>query len=377
MNSSIEFPRYQADEPAEPAKRRRLLSPLNLAIAAGLIALMLNSAFGLLVWEDHWVDAAQTRWLRFTTLFRTDQIAVITNGQRFASHREIYPWSISFSSAGLSSAGKAVAYGGRLRFGLPDLQSAFPPLPPGHPALQLRAVETLRYRAKIHIGAKEWSAAAADYAQIVALEEPPSPQEHQLAQWKRGFYRSDNPFAFRADHEDLDRLIRLRLMAGDQAGYRKDCAELLRRVGHAVDPTTANNTAWVFALAPRATDDYTQVLKLSQFSVRLQYEYIFLNTLGVLLCRAGKYQEAIQTIEKGQALHQGTDPSDWLALAISHQHLGRRAQAQQFIARACREFEAASKQSQQPDAKQLWVAPLELELFSREARALRDSPDYR
>jgi Tfp pilus assembly protein PilF len=59
-----------------------------------------------------------------------------------------------------------------------------------------------------------------------------------------------------------------------------------------------------------------------------------LNTLGAVLCRAGRYQEARQRLDEciGAALNDVT-AADWLFLALVHLGLDDPAQARQCLAK--------------------------------------------
>jgi Tfp pilus assembly protein PilF len=62
-----------------------------------------------------------------------------------------------------------------------------------------------------------------------------------------------------------------------------------------------------------------------------------LNTMGVLLYRAGRYDEAIAMLERSGAAHRGQfDGFDLFFLAMAHRRLGRRDQARNDFDRAVR-----------------------------------------
>jgi len=59
-----------------------------------------------------------------------------------------------------------------------------------------------------------------------------------------------------------------------------------------------------------------------------------LNTLGVALVRAGRWQEAVEALESSMQRRDGGDASDWLFLAMAHARLGEREKAGPYIERA-------------------------------------------
>jgi tetratricopeptide (TPR) repeat protein len=90
-----------------------------------------------------------------------------------------------------------------------------------------------------------------------------------------------------------------------------------------------NNRAWELATCPDARRDLSRALELSQRAAELAPgQAMFLNTLGVALYRAGRYAEAIPTLEKSLAAGLGrSDGFDLFFLAMAHHRLGHREQA--------------------------------------------------
>lgn len=57
-------------------------------------------------------------------------------------------------------------------------------------------------------------------------------------------------------------------------------------------------------------------------------------TLGVALYRSGDWKGAAEALEKGAALRQGGDSSDWFFLAMAHWQLRDREKARKFYDKA-------------------------------------------
>jgi serine/threonine protein kinase/WD40 repeat protein/Flp pilus assembly protein TadD len=93
-----------------------------------------------------------------------------------------------------------------------------------------------------------------------------------------------------------------------------------------------NNRAWELATGPESQRDLGRALVLSRRAADLYpRQAMFLNTLGVVHYRAGRYAEAIAILEQSLAAGRGQSAGFYLFfLAIAHHRLGHRDQA-----RAC------------------------------------------
>jgi tetratricopeptide (TPR) repeat protein len=129
------------------------------------------------------------------------------------------------------------------------------------------------------------------------------------------------------------------LQAGDTAGYRRLCTGLLRAAAQAgLSPLSANTIAWTCTLGPGAVEDYGPAVTLAEQAVaaaRGEARHLFLNTLGAVLYRAGRYQEALERLNEAVAAKEGTGVvQDWLFLAMVHHQLRKPGEAKKWLARA-------------------------------------------
>jgi tetratricopeptide (TPR) repeat protein len=128
----------------------------------------------------------------------------------------------------------------------------------------------------------------------------------------------------------------------DRPGYRRLCAELLERFG---SPTDARKTDAVVSLAvllPDAVKDFNEVIRLARVAVNSKPDHAgYLESLGAALYRAGKYQEASQYLDRAVVRH-GKGGGVWtqVFLALVHHRLGHPAEANTWLARAVKQFEA-------------------------------------
>jgi hypothetical protein len=103
-----------------------------------------------------------------------------------------------------------------------------------------------------------------------------------------------------------------------------------------------NNQAWLLVTGPAGQRDPAKALNLIQEGVRLQpNNATFLNTLGVVQYRNGKYKEAAGTLEKSLAAGKGqSDAFDLFFLAMCHAKLGDAARAKGCFDQAVKWVEA-------------------------------------
>jgi WD40 repeat protein/tetratricopeptide (TPR) repeat protein len=153
------------------------------------------------------------------------------------------------------------------------------------------------------------------------------------------------------------------LKTGNPSEYRRVCSFALKGAEAAPLPALINSAAWVCALGPDALSDYRQPLSLAEGALSRSApgdRPAVLNTLGALLYRAGRWQEAVARLREGVQAHQGQGSvQDWIFLAMSYHQLGETTLAHQFLARA----------KEGKSGQHAWEA-LERELLLREAESL-------
>jgi WD40 repeat protein/serine/threonine protein kinase/tetratricopeptide (TPR) repeat protein len=126
------------------------------------------------------------------------------------------------------------------------------------------------------------------------------------------------------------------IRAGNQARYRQACkAALAAASADSALLEQANQAAWLCALAPGAVDNYTAAIKLAETAVAGAPPEIragYLNTLGAVLYRAGRYREAIDRLREGMKLsHSGPSGEDWVFLGLAHLSLGETDEAKRCL----------------------------------------------
>jgi tetratricopeptide (TPR) repeat protein/predicted Ser/Thr protein kinase len=208
-----------------------------------------------------------------------------------------------------------------------------------------------RGRCHLELGRRE--KAAADYARALELE---------------------------TREEDLEgiayRLAWLRVRRGDQAGYRRLCADLLKRFRHTRSPRSAYLLARICGLAPGGAADPSAPVELAKQSLlSFPREGWHLHALGLAHYRAGQFDEAIRRLR--ESLER--DPNwpaqavNWLVLAMAHHRLGRAEEARRWLDRAIAWIDAHAQPAGKDAGALLPLDPhdeMACRLLRREAEAL-------
>jgi tetratricopeptide (TPR) repeat protein len=162
--------------------------------------------------------------------------------------------------------------------------------------------------------------------------------------------------------------------AGDIAGHRKACADLLQKFGQTDDPQIANSVAWCCVRVVGAVRDPLPPLKLAEKAVAAHSNSsACLNTLGAALYRAGRFADSIEKLKQAVNAQGGEGgASDWLFLAMAHHRLGHADEAKKWLSKAVQWFDPVTLDGpKKPAVAALsWEQRLELKLLRAEAEAL-------
>jgi hypothetical protein len=155
---------------------------------------------------------------------------------------------------------------------------------------------------------------------------------------------------------------------GDDTAYREACRQLVERydLAHA-SPQAANAIAWSCALGPGGIGDYDPLVRLSERATASWPATNRLNTLGAILYRAGRVEEAVRQLDRSVAAHgAGGTPYDALFLAMAHHRLGHHQEARDWLRRGTAPAPVAMMK---PDVSgdSAWIPRLELDILRREA----------
>jgi tRNA A-37 threonylcarbamoyl transferase component Bud32 len=163
-----------------------------------------------------------------------------------------------------------------------------------------------------------------------------------------------------------DALVCLR--RGDQVGYRSICQERLKAAGPNPTVDDANSIAWICALGPEGTDDFSLPIHLAETAAakaQPSARHNILNTAGAVLYRAGLCQQAIDRLNGGINANAGQGVVlDWVFLAMANRRLGRAAEAKTWL-----DMARAGQPPAAADPNRLWP-DVEEDVLRREAEAL-------
>jgi hypothetical protein len=129
------------------------------------------------------------------------------------------------------------------------------------------------------------------------------------------------------------------LKCEDRETYREICESMLDRLE--MNPLTLppiNLVAWMCALGPDGIADPRRTVVLADFLLahlpdEPTVRHAYLNTIGGVLLRAGRYADAVQRLNEGIVTtdDKGTK-QDWLLMALASHHLGLPAEARRCLA---------------------------------------------
>jgi tetratricopeptide (TPR) repeat protein len=138
----------------------------------------------------------------------------------------------------------------------------------------------------------------------------------------------------------------VRLQCDDPAGYRKDCADMRRQFGPSAKPDDVNWTVWTCIQLADGVDDWTKLVEWGEKALAADPDNdIRLTTLGAVLYRAGRFDEAVRRLTEAEAAFKKAKVRvsmiayAWLFRAMAEERLGHAEQAREWLARAVREIE--------------------------------------
>jgi tetratricopeptide (TPR) repeat protein len=151
---------------------------------------------------------------------------------------------------------------------------------------------------------------------------------------------------------------------------------MLERFGQTASAEAAYWTAWTCVPCADAVADWAKPLQLAEKAHAgdgKSFEKI--HSLGAVLYRAGRFKEAAKRLTEAEAAFQHTPSTrstivyNWLFQAMTHQRLGRSAEAASWLEKAVRAIDEPAPESAQDPAAN-WNRRLTLQLLRREAEEL-------
>jgi tetratricopeptide (TPR) repeat protein len=160
------------------------------------------------------------------------------------------------------------------------------------------------------------------------------------------------------------RFAELALVSSGPAEYRSACGKMVKQFGAAKRADVANSTAWVCALVPDALPDMNLAVGLARLAVKAEPTNANArNTLGAVLYRTGKHDEAVTELTAAIKLStKGGTWADHLFLAMAQHKLGKTDEAMKLL--------AAAEKLLDSDSAWFWSDKLERQLLRDEATKL-------
>jgi tetratricopeptide (TPR) repeat protein len=150
--------------------------------------------------------------------------------------------------------------------------------------------------------------------------------------------------------------------------------QILQRFSPMEEPGKASEVASLSALLPDAVTDRSLPVRLAEKAVAAEPgNPDFLDSLGAVLYRAGRAQEAARRLRASAAHPERQAPEAWLFLAMAYQSLGRRDEARRWRDRAARWIDGAARAplpGSGAGEPLSWDRRLGLQLLRREAEAM-------
>jgi WD40 repeat protein/tRNA A-37 threonylcarbamoyl transferase component Bud32 len=236
-------------------------------------------------------------------------------------------------------------------------------------------------RAEAHAALAHWPEAARFFARAAEVR---AAERHQNRKWimnngVKTFISITGP-DMEEDRAELQlwyKCALIQLYRGEKEDYRRICAKAVEKFGKVGDlrsgtrdPVTANELAWICALGADAVPDLAPVVRLSQDAVKQSPNGSFIHTLGYVLYRAGRYEEAQKELLRAQQAMQRGEffTSSWFAVPMVLYRLGKADEARKLLAQLMKAIN--------PDQLSSWTDRLAILVLRREAEdLLKEPPD--
>jgi tetratricopeptide (TPR) repeat protein len=169
----------------------------------------------------------------------------------------------------------------------------------------------------------------------------------------------------------------LLLLTGNEQGYQQFCADLVTRDEDLNEGHTAFVTALTCSLGPASEVPPEQLVEWANRALQEGQDLWLLHALGFAHYRAGQFQQAIETLEKSNAVEwSGPEKAlNDLVLAMANYSDGRQEEAWQWLQKATATIDAAQPTDANEPANVLVGAWIAMKLLRREAERLLEPND--
>jgi tetratricopeptide (TPR) repeat protein len=161
-----------------------------------------------------------------------------------------------------------------------------------------------------------------------------------MSRWEEAdaaYSRFDEPLA--ADDETWFELACVKLLAGNDAGYRKLLETLRERAGEQPEPFAAFILARIHGIAPQQKEIADQAVLWGEEAVAQQPTPWFVHALTLARIRAGQSEKAIKTLTQQLKDKTWSPFQNKIALALAYRNAGEDQLAQEWLS-ASRQWQA-------------------------------------
>lgn len=166
-------------------------------------------------------------------------------------------------------------------------------------------------RGRLYASAREWDKAAADYAQ--AMDRIPARSGRAIVSLELGA---------------------VRLLAGDESGYRALCTAIRQEPYDVSDPFIAHALSRLYTLIPSGESESAEAVRMAEGVVAQGSRVAwYLYSLALAHYRAGGDAEAVRWSEQSLAVHPAWmgRGQNYVVLAMACRRLGRESEAQEWL----------------------------------------------
>jgi tetratricopeptide (TPR) repeat protein len=246
--------------------------------------------------------------------------------------------------------------------------------------------EAYDHRGAIHLARRDWDKAIADYTEAIRL----GPLYDAAYTQRAGAYvlkgeyvkaLADLAEAVRREPDNANTRYSHALVvlsSDDLADYREVCSETLRHFSKTEDTGAGHWVAWACVLGPDAVDDFSAPIALAEKAVESEPKRVsYMNTLGAILFRAGRLEEAIQRLAEANKLLEDPDSSamsspayTWYFLAMAHQANKQAEVAKKWLDKATEWTDKVVREDEEGTNPLSWNRRLTLKLLREEAETM-------
>jgi WD40 repeat protein/Tfp pilus assembly protein PilF len=288
------------------------------------------------------------------------------------SQRTRQPFALAFHCSRLLEAGNEYFTDSELEQAEADLTLALKSTP--------RPRDALLSRGAVRARLGRWAEASDDYSQALELSDQGAAAwrlrgqaRAELGQWDKAVVDLTQAVE-RAPTGRRERsyLAVAHLGRGDLPAYRLACVSAYERLHQSDTPNDWNSLSWICSLTGDAAVEPARLVQLMDRAVAAEPKtYAFLNTRGVALYRAGRYEDAVRQLTDAVALHgERGSFEDWVFLAMARSRLGKADQAREDLAQAVKLYDEHMKPAKPGSKPPDWSVRVEWQLLRKEAEEL-------